>query len=70
MLSRLLQHCCDLGDLGYPKIGYHTWKHIAVKKVILFFLEILKLIRINFNSYFNIPARGLQILNLYHILLH
>ncbi|KAL7644257.1 UNVERIFIED_CONTAM: hypothetical protein RMT77_005084 [Armadillidium vulgare] len=33
ILSRLLQHCQDLGDLGYPKLGYHIWKHIAVKKI-------------------------------------
>ncbi|KAK3886368.1 hypothetical protein Pcinc_009472 [Petrolisthes cinctipes] len=33
MLSRLLQYAQDLGERGYPQMNYHTWKHIAVKKM-------------------------------------
>lgn len=33
MLSRLLQYAQDLGERGYPKMSYDTWKHIAVKKM-------------------------------------
>ncbi|XP_068247049.1 TBCC domain-containing protein 1-like isoform X2 [Palaemon carinicauda] len=33
MLSRLLQYAEDLGERGYPRMSYETWKHIAVKKM-------------------------------------
>lgn len=33
MLSRLLQYAEDLGERGYPRMSYDTWKHIAVKKM-------------------------------------
>ena len=38
MLTKLLQYSRDLGEKGYPKLTYDTWKHIAVKKVFLFII--------------------------------